>query len=71
MVVLAIVLVSALSGGSDEPVDASTESTTEEIVRVDNFVGMKLEDIDPDDYPNLDVDVRYVTEEYSDEYDAG
>ena len=71
LVVLAIVLVSALSGGSDEPVDASTESTTEEIVRVDNFVGMKLEDIDPDDYPNLDVDVRYVTEEYSDEYDAG
>ena len=71
LVVLAIVLVSALSGGSDEPVDASTESTTEEIVRVDNFVGMKLEDIDPEDYPDLDVDVRRVTEEYSDEYDEG
>lgn len=71
LVVLAIVLVTALSSGSDEPVDASTESTADEIVRVDNFVGMKLEDIDPEDYPDLDVDVRRVTEEYSDEYDEG
>ena len=71
LVVLAIVLVTALSGGGDEPVDASTESTADEIVRVDNFVGMRLEDIDPEDYPDLDVDVRHVTEEYSDEYDAG
>ena len=71
LVVLAIVLVTALSGGGEEPVDASTESTSEEIVRVDNFVGMKLEDIDPEDYPDLDVDVRRVTEEYSDEYDEG
>ncbi len=71
LVVLAIVLVTALSGGGDEPVDASTESTADEIVRVDNFVGMKLEDIDPEDYPDLDVDVRRVTEEYSDEYDEG
>ena len=71
LVVLAIVLVTALSGGGDEPVDAPTESTEADTVRVDNFVGMRLEDIDPEDYPDLDVDVRHVTEEYSDEYDAG
>ena len=40
-------------------------------VEVENFVGMRLEDIDPDDYPDLIVDVRNVKYDYSDEYEEG
>ncbi len=73
-VVLLIVLIVALMGGSDEPKDPSDASVTEEEngeIEVPNFVGEYLDDIDPDDYPDLDVDVKDVTYEFSDEYEEG
>ena len=35
------------------------------------LVGMKLEDINPDDYPELKIDLNGVTYDYNDEYEKG
>ncbi len=72
-VILLVVLIVALTGGSDEPRDTESTSDVEENgeIEVPKLVGMRLEDIDPDDYPDLRVDVRNVKEEYSDEYEEG
>lgn len=72
LVILLVVLVVALTGGSDEPNDRESTSDMENgEIEVDQFVGMRLEDIDPDDYPDLLVDVKNVKTEYSDEYEEG
>ena len=68
LVVIAILAGVGAFGGSDrEPL----ESVQEGNVRVPNFVGMELDNIDPDDYPDLVVDVRNVKEDFSDEYEEG
>ena len=71
-VILAVVLIVVLTGGSDDPKDPlSTSETQEGNVRVENFVGKKLVDIDPADYPDLKLDLINVKEEFSDEYEEG
>lgn len=70
LVLIAILLVVLLpKGGSSEEETLATEEVGE--VRVDNFVGMPLDSIDPDDYPDLKIDLRDVKEAYSDEFEAG
>ena len=71
-VILAVVLIVVLAGGSDDPRDPlSTSETQEGNVLVDNFVGKKLADIDPTDYPDLKLDLTNVKQEFSDEYEEG
>ena len=54
---------SAASGTNDKP------DTPE--VEVPKLIGMKLEDINPDDYPELKIDLNGVTYDYNDEYEKG
>ena len=71
-VILVVVLIVVLAGGSSDPKDPlSTSETQEGNVRVENFVGKKLVDIDPADYPDLKLDLINVKEEFSDEYEEG
>ena len=71
-VILVVVLIVVLAGGSDEPNDPlNTSETQEGNVRVENFVGKKLVDIDPNDYPDLKLDFINVKEDFSDEYEEG
>lgn len=68
LVVVAILAgVGAFSGSGNE----TLESVQEGNVRVPTFVGMKLDDIDPKDYPDLVIDVKNVKEDFSDEYEEG
>lgn len=70
IVLIAILLAVLLPrGGSDTDETVGTEEVGE--VRVDNFVGMPLDSIDPDDYPDLKIDLRDVKEAYSDEFEKG
>ncbi len=70
-VILVVVLVLALTSGSNtDPTGTSTEDVSDTVF-VDDFIGMRLEDIDPSDYPDYKVDVRNVVEAYSEKYDAG
>ena len=70
IVLIAILLAVLLpSGGSSEDVTVGTEEAGE--IRVDNFIGMPLDSIDPDDYPDLKIDLRDVKEAYSDEFEKG
>ncbi len=70
-VILIVVLVLALtSGSSNDPTGTTTEELSDTVI-VEDFIGMRLEDIDPADYPDYKVDIRNVTEAYSDKYDAG
>ena len=62
LVVLGVVLLRG-SGTNDKP------DTPE--VEVPKLVGMKLEDINPDDYPELKIDLNGVTYDYNDEYEKG
>lgn len=72
LVILLVVLIVALAGGSDEPSERESTSDMENgEIEVEQFVGMRLEDINPDDYPDLLVDVENVKTEYSDEYEEG
>ncbi len=69
-VILVVVLVLALTkGGSTDPTGTLTEES--EIVFVDDFIGMHIDEIDPANYPHLTVDVENVAEAYSNKYDAG
>lgn len=71
-VILLIVLIVNLVGGSNDPENSeSTSDVLSRDVEVENFVGMRLEDIDPEDYPDLIVDVKNVKYDYSDEYEEG
>ncbi len=69
--ILLVVLIVVLAGGDDSPARESTSETQEGNVVVEEFVGMKLSDIDPDDYPDLKVDVKNVREDFSDTYEEG
>ena len=71
-VILVVVLIVVLTSGSDDPKDPlSTSETQEGNVLVENFVGKRLVDIDPIDYPDLKLDLINVKEEFSDEYEEG
>ena len=70
-VVLIVVLVIALTGGSSSDPSGTRTEELSDTVYVEDFVGMLLTDIDPADYPDYDVDVKKVIEDYSDKYDAG
>ena len=69
-VILVVVLVLFLTSDSGNSSDSRTE-TTSSMVYVEDFVGMALDDIDPEDYPDYKVDKKNVAEAYSDRYDAG
>ena len=77
IVALLLILVLILSlrscTGPSDPSKESTDSaiTQDGYVKVPNFVGKWLEDIDPDDYPELVIDVEGATYEYSNEYPKG
>lgn len=72
VILLVVLIVSLVGGGSEDPKDSESTSDVESAeVEVEKFVGMRLEDIDPDDYPDLIVDVRNVKSDYSDEYEEG
>ena len=52
-VILLVVLIVTLAGGSDNPNDQESTSDIENgEIAVEKFVGMRLEDINPDDYPD-------------------
>ena len=61
LVVLGVVLFSGGGTPNDEVQD----------VVVPNFIGKQLKDIDPEDYPELNIDIDGATYEYHDEYEAG
>lgn len=69
ILVVSVVVIALGSGGRQEDPSESTEEA--EIVRVDDFVGMLLSDVDPELFPHLRLDVENVEEAYSDKYDAG
>lgn len=71
LAVLVVIAILAGVGAFDRADNEPLETVQEGNVRVPTFVGMKLEDIDPDDYPDLEVDVKNVKEEFSDEYEEG
>ncbi len=70
VVVLLTVLIVVLATGSSNPGDTSI-SEEEGDIRVPNFVGEKLEDLNPDDYPDLKLDLSDITYEFSDKYEEG
>lgn len=71
-VIVLVALVVHLTGSSEptEPSESTSESESGE-VRMEKFVGLRLDEIDPDDYPDFKVDVKNYKEEYSDEYEEG
>lgn len=71
IIVLAILLAVLLPGGSGHGEDETLASEEVGEVRVDNFVGMPLDSIDPDDYPDLKIDLSNVKEEFSEEFEEG
>ncbi|MGM9523614.1 MAG: PASTA domain-containing protein, partial [Faecousia sp.] len=72
VILLVVLIVNLIGSGPDEPKDSESTSDIENgEVEVESFIGMRLEDIDPDDYPDLIVDVRNVKSDYSDEYEEG
>lgn len=70
VLLVGILLVVLLSDGSD---GGGKETTKSEVgtVFVDNFVGMSLDEIHPEDYPNLVVDVVDYEEEFNEKYPKG
>lgn len=73
VVLFVILLIVLLPHGGSGASETKETTATEEVgeVRVDNFIGMPLDSIDPDDYPNLKIDLRDVKEAYSDEFEKG
>lgn len=70
-VILVVVLVLAITSGSSDGGKATESTADQEFVMVEDFVGMRLQDIDPRDYPYLNVDVKDYDEAYSEKYEAG
>ena len=64
-VILLIVLLISLLGGSKDP------TNTVDTVSVPNFVGMQIDAINPDDYPELNIDIAGATYEYNENYPKG
>lgn len=69
---MGVMIGGALAGwfSSDGKRGESSENELD-VVTVEKFVGMRLEDIDPADYPGLKVDVKNVTYKFSAEYEEG
>ena len=65
VILLIVLLVSLLSGGNEKP------SEDADTVPVPNFVGMQIDAINPEDYPDLDVDVEGAVYEYNEKYPKG
>lgn len=59
-----------LFGGGSDAEDVTTDPSAD-TVRVPDFIGMLLSEINPEDYPDFRVDVINVEEAYSSQYDAG
>lgn len=66
VILLIVLLVSLLSGGGDNKPSDSADT-----VIVPNFVGMQIDAIHPDDYPELIIDIDGATYEYNDNYPKG
>ena len=64
-VILLIVLAISLFGGGRQP------SNTVDTIVVPNFVGMEIEKINPEDYPELNIDITGATYEYNENYTKG
>ena len=64
-VILLIVLAISLFGGGEQP------SNTVDTIVVPNFVGMEIEKINPEDYPELNIDITGATYEYNENYPKG
>jgi len=64
-VILLIVLAISLFGGGRQP------SNTVDTIVVPNFVGMEIEKINPEDYPELNIDITGATYEYNENYPKG
>ena len=64
-VILLIVLAISLFGGGKQP------SNTVDSIVVPNFVGMEIEKINPEDYPELNIDITGATYEYNENYPKG
>ena len=64
-VILLIVLAISLFGGGTQP------SNTVDTIVVPNFVGMEIEKINPEDYPELNIDITGATYEYNENYPKG
>lgn len=64
-VILLIVLAISLFGGGKQP------SNTVDTIVVPNFVGMEIEKINPEDYPELNIDITGATYEYNENYPKG
>jgi len=75
LVILIVIIFAVVSSGEGgEALPSETEATTNEStdeVRVPDFVGMLLEEINPADYPDVQVDIINVEEEFSTNYDEG
>lgn len=72
LLILVLVLSLRSCTGPGRPTDSTDDAITQDgYVKVPNFVGKWLEDIDPDDYPELVIDVEGATYEYNDEYPKG
>ena len=65
VVLLLIILAVTLFGGGKEPV------STVDTVTVPNFVGMEIDKINPDDYPELNIDLAGATYDYNENYPKG
>ena len=70
-VILIVVLVISLTSSSGTDPNGTTTEEQSDTVMVADLIGMYLEDIDPEDYPDYKVDVVNVAEAYSEKYDAG
>ena len=64
-VILLIVLAISLFSGGKQP------SNTVDTIVVPNFVGMEIEKINPEDYPELNIDITGATYEYNENYPKG
>ncbi len=64
-VILLIVLAISLFGGGKQP------SNTVDTIVVPNFVGMEIEKINLEDYPELNIDITGATYEYNENYPKG
>ncbi len=72
LIVIVFAVVSSDDGSAELPNEGETTTNeTSDEVRVPDFVGMLIEDIDPSDYPDVQVDIINVEEEFSSKYDEG
>ncbi len=71
LLILVISVAVWVTGSKDTPEEPEESTSRSDVVKVEDFVGMLLEDIDPEEYPDFRLDLVNVEEEFSDKYDAG